>query len=263
MLTNVERLVKPLLIGGVGGHILLTHKGLLKCLPSLNNINRAYYSKHLPINLISLGYLQRCGVFYSPDPTRPTTHFTIKLSSTGPIIATVRLSRNNMLPVDFESLSASSKLPDPTAFIAHHSAEQLRRADDADRLHHSRHHPSDDVLCADLSNGKIPWSNLTSSDIRLNRHLRGPCPHCVAGKLTNPSAPTSQSAPANSPGAVICFDIHQLPEPSPGGFTHALHAVDEFSGKFDVIGCLNKTTLQISRALRSLIVTYNSDGHRV
>ena len=263
MLTNVERLAKPLLIGGVGGHILLTHKGLLACLPSLNKMNRAYYSKHLPINLISLGYLQRCGVFYSPDPARPTTHFTIKLNPTGPTLATVRLSKNNMLPVDFKSLNASANLSQPTAFIAHHSAEQIRRADDADRLHHSRHHPSDDVLCADLSNGKIPWSTLTSSDIRLNRALRGPCPHCVAGKLTKPSAPTSHSAPAESPGAIICFDIHQLPEPSPGGYTHALHAVDEFSGKLDIIGCLNKTTLQISRALRSLIGIYNSDGHRV
>lgn len=263
MLTSVERLAKPLLIGGVGGHILLTHKGLLTCLPPLNNMNRAYYSKHLPINLISLGYLQRCGVFYSPDPDRPTTHFTIKLSPTGPTLATVRLSKNNMLPVDFKSLHASMSSPQATAFIAHHSAEQLRRADDADRLHYSRHHPSDDVLCADLSNGKIPWSTLTGSDIRLNRALRGPCPHCVAGKLTKPTAPASHSAPAESPGAIICFDIHQLPEQSPGGFTHALHAVDEFSGKFDIIGCLNKTTLQISRALRSLISIYNSDGHRV
>lgn len=263
MLTHVERLIKPLLVDGVGGHIPLTHKGRLTCLPSANNMNRAYFAKDLPINLISLGYLQRCGAFYSPDPARPTTHFLIRLNPDGPILATVQLSRNNMLPVDFNSLLASTHHLQPSAFLAHHSAEQLRRADDANQLHYLRHHPSDDVLCADLSSGKIPWSTLTSSDVRLSRSLRGPCPHCIAGKLTNPPAPTSHSAPAESPGAVISFDIHQLPEPSPGGFTHALHAVDEFSGKFDVIGCLNKTTLQISRAIRSLICEYNSDGHRV
>jgi len=81
--------------------------------------------------------------------------------------------------------------------------------------------------------------------------------------MTTPTAPSSTSAPATSPGEVLNFDVHQLPETSPGGFTHAIHIVDEHSGKLDIIGSINKTTLAISRAIRYLIVDYNSDGYRI
>ena len=93
----------------------------------------------------------------------------------------------------------------------HHTAEQLPRDHEDDALHYDRNHPSDDSLCADLSHGKISWSPLTSQDVRLNRILRGPCVHCVAGKLTEPPAPSSTIAPATSPGAVISLDVHMLP----------------------------------------------------
>ena len=252
-------------VTGVGGNINLTHSGNLKALPALNNMNLAYYSKHLPTNLLSLGHLQRSGATYGPDPTRPLTHFLLRLSPSGPILATVKLSDNNLLPVNFAALSTSTKrLNKPLALISsHHTAEQLRRAEEAEQLHHDRHHPSDDALCADLSHGKIPWSPLTCPDVRLNRSLRGPCVHCLAGKMPAPRTPSSTSTPATSPGEVLSFDIHQLPELSPGGFTHAIHVVDEHSGKVDILGSTSKTTLSVTRAVRSIIVEYNSDGHKI
>ena len=283
LLYDTTPISPPMQVDGVGGRVLLTHQGRLKALPTLNNMNRAYYSKELSTNLISLGFLQRSGATYGADPTRPHTHVTVRLGLTGPTLATIPLSSNNLLPIDFAELEKSTRasnharsrpfipntstLPPrqkPHALISvHHTAEQLRRAEEAEQLHHDRNHPSDDALCADLSHGKIPWCTLTCPDIRLNRTLRGPCIHCLAGKMTTPQAPTSTSEPATAPGAVLSFDIHQLPETSPGGFTHAIHVVDEHSGKLDVIGSTSKTTLAVSRAVRQLIVEYNADGHRV
>ena len=271
---DTRQLSPPMQVDGVGGRIHLTHQGRLKALPPTNNMNRAYYSKDLPSNLISLGYLQRCGATYGTDPDRPRTHVIIRLDPTGPTLTSVALSDNNLLPIDFSTLGkpsraaamSTSQHPNsiPRALISpHHTAEQLRRAEEAEQLHHDRSHPSDDALCADLSHGKIPWSTLTCPDVRLNRSLRGPCAHCLAGKMTTPHTPSSTSAPTISPGAVLNFNIHQLPETSPGGFTHAIHVVDEHSGKFDVIGSISKSTLAISRAIRHLIVEYNADGHRV
>ena len=273
LLYDTKPISPPMQVDGVGGRILLSHQGRLKALPTLNNMNCAYYSRDLSTNLISLGYLQRSGATYGADPTRPHSHVIVRLGLAGPILATIPLSTNNLLPIDFVELEKSSRAsnraqrplkPVPHALIsAHHTAEQLRRAEEAEQLHHTRSHPSDDALCADLSHGKIPWCSLTCADIRLNRTLRGPCVHCLAGKMTTPHAPSSNSAPATAPGAVLSFDIHQLPETSPGGFTHSLHVVDEHSGKLDIVGATSKTTLAVSRAVRNLIVEYNTDGHRV
>ena len=247
LLYDTRTLNPPLHVDGVGGRIQLTHQGRLRALPTINNMNIAYYSKDLPSNLISLGHLQRSGATYGSDPLQPHTHVIIRLGRSGPKLATVKLSANNLLPIDFVTLEQSTlasanynhkttttpsepakRSTAPQALIGrHHTAEQLRRAEEAEELHRDRGHPSDDALCTDLSNGKIPWSALTSADIRLNRTLRGPCAHCLAGKMTEPHAPSSTSAPATSPGGVLSFDLHQLPEPSPGGFTHAIHVVDE------------------------------------
>jgi hypothetical protein len=267
----------PLPITGVGGRILLTHKGSLRCLPATNNINLAYYSAQIPTNLISLGHLQRCGASYGPDPLRPNTHFVVRSSPTGPLIGSAKLSPANLLPVDFRALQTAPTTLSPLAlqqlqtYLAtklprppHYNAEQLRRANAAEDLHIHRHHPSDDALCADLSHGKIKSSPLTPRDVRLNRLLRGPCPHCTAGKLTAAPARTSTSAPATSPGDMLSFDIHMLPEPAPGGLTHAVHLVDEFSGRLDIIGATSKHTLPIFRAIHHIISTsYNSQGYRV
>ena len=41
-------------------------------------MNRAYFSQSIPVNLFSLGYLQRCGATYVPDPSRQLTHVTVR-----------------------------------------------------------------------------------------------------------------------------------------------------------------------------------------
>jgi hypothetical protein len=264
LLYDIKKLSIPIPISGVGGTIYLTHKGKLKCLPDTNNINSAFYSKKIPTNLISLGYLQRNGATYHPDPNRPDTHFIVKLRSNNSTLGTAKLSDDNLLPINFEELSSMHAMP--SAFLAnHYNKEQLLRAEAAEALHLSRHHPSDAALCEDLNLGKVKWSKVTAHDVKVNRILRGPCVHCAAAKLTTPlHPPLSESPPASSPGAMLSFDLHLLPEPAPGGATHSIHVVDEFSGKFNVIGATSKTTASIFNSLHKLISTgYNAFGHKV
>ena len=142
--------------------------------------------------------MQRSGATYGPDPLRPLTHVSISSSPSGPLLAHAALSSHNLLPVNFDALRIASTLsPDtyhPAAFTAtfltpHINAEQRSRADAAEDLHIDLCHPSDRSLCANLSTGKLPFSTLTCSDVTLNRQLRGPCPHCAAGKHRNPPHP--------------------------------------------------------------------------
>ena len=171
-------------------------------------MNKAYLSPTIPVILLSLGHMQRCGATYGPDPLRPLTHASILSSPNGQLLAHVQLSANNLLPVDYPALTRDSQdsphtYHTPTALSApypttHINAEQRSRADAAKELHKDLHHPSDRSLCINLSTGKLPFSTLTCADVTLNRQLRGPCPHCAAGKFRNPEHPPSTSPPATS-----------------------------------------------------------------
>ena len=196
-----------------------------------NDMNSAYLSPTLPVNLFSLGQMQRSRATYSPDPLRPLTHVFISSSPSGSLLAHATLSTHNLLPVNFNALHVASLLSStafhPSAFTAtfltpHINAEKRSRADAAEELHTDLCHPSDRSLCVNLPTGKLPFSTLTSSDVTLNRHLRGPCPHCAAGKHRNPPYPPSTTAPANSIGAVLSYDPQLLPEPFPGLHTHEI-----------------------------------------
>jgi hypothetical protein len=73
-------------------------------------MNVAYYAPTIPVNLFSLGHLQRCGASYGPDPLRPLTHFAVYSSSSGPLLAYAALSTNNLLLVDFDALNRASTI---------------------------------------------------------------------------------------------------------------------------------------------------------
>ena len=236
-------------------------------------MNSAYLSPTLPVNLFSLGHMQRCGATYHPDPLRPLTHVSILSSPSGPLLAHAALTPHNLLPVNFDNLhSAAASSPhayNTTAYTAtftipHINAEQRSRADAAEELHNDLCHPSDHNLCVNLSTGKLPFSTLTCADVTLNRQLRGPCPHCAAGKHRNPPHPPSTTPPATSAGAVISFDPQILPAPSPGLHTHEIILVDEFAGHLSVVGATSKSTPAIFKSLQQVIATtYNSNRHRV
>ena len=237
-------------------------------------MNVAYYAPTIPVNLFSLGHLQRCGASYGPDPLRPLTHVSVYSSISGPLLAHATLSPNNLLLVDFNALKMASILSplryhpsyalNATFPIQHINAEQRARADAAEQLHIDLCHPSDRSLCSNLSTGKLPFTTLTCTDITLNRQLRGPCPHCAAGKHTNPPHPPSTSPPATSIGEVISIDPQLLPEPSPGQHTHEIILVDEFTGHLSVVGATSKSTPAVFKALQHIIsTTFNANQHRV
>ena len=254
-------------------------------------MNSAYFSPTLPVSLFSLGQMQRCGATYGPDPLRPLSHVTIRSSLSGPLLAHAALSTHNLLPVDFAALHRASTLTPlayhqplamtahptepnvtidhptpilPTHAVPHINSEQRSRADAAEDLHIELCHPSDRSLCINLSTGKLPFSTLTCSDVTLNRQLRGPCPHCTAGKHRSPPHPPSTSAPATSIGAVLSFDPQLLPEPSPGLHTHKIIIVDEFTGHLSIVGATSKSTPAVFKALQHIIATtYNAHHHRV
>lgn len=217
-------------------------------------MNKACLSPTIPVNLLSLGHMQRCGATYGPDPLRPLTHVSILSSPKGQLLAHAKLSTNNLLPVDYTALTRASQdsphtYHNPVALSApyptvHINAEQLSRADATEELHKDLHHPSDRSLCTNLSTGKLPFSTLTCADVTLNRQLRGPCPHCAAGKYRNPEHPPSTSPPATSIGAAISFDPQLLPEISPGQHTHEVILVDELSGYISIVGATSKSTQQ-------------------
>ena len=246
---NLTPIQHPFSIGGVGGSCLVTHSGRLLCLPNTNDMNKAYVSPTIPVKLLSLGHMQRCGATYGPDPLRPLTHISIYSSLSGPLLAHATLSTNNLLPVDYPALLRASTLSLSgyhnalaTYTLPHYNAEQRARADAAEELLYDLCHPSDRSLCTNLSTGKLPFSALTSAHVTLNRILRGPCPHCAAGKHHNPSHPPSPSPPATSIGEVLSFDPQLLPEISPGQHTHEIILVDEFSGHLSIIGATSKST---------------------
>jgi len=139
-----------------------------------------------------------------------------------------------MLPVSESLLAHTHFDANPTkpaghAFPAHINSEMRRRCDDVERLIHRLGFPSDASLANDITSGKIP-THLTTTDVHLNRLLRGPCPHQLAGKARDPVAPTSTTAPATSIGENVSFDIAILLDPPLGGRTHEIFFYDELSG---------------------------------
>ena len=245
MLYAVTKLPTPITLGGIVGGCLLTHTGFLHSLPSINDMNRAYYSPTIATTLFSLGHLQRSGGSYHTVSTDQLyIYASDKLLLNSPI-----MNGSNLYPVDFHQLSTA--LPTiPPAVVAnaafpHVNNEQRKRCELVQDLLVALGFPSDGSLSNDLSSGKItplPFSTLTAQDVTLNRLLRGPCPHAAAGKYRSAPHYSSMSAPATRPGQTISFDLQRLPTPSPGGFTEQITLVDEQSGQIGIVGSVSKRT---------------------
>jgi len=272
-IVELHKLEKPIFLGGVTGGIYLTHCGQFKYLPMTNNVNKVFYSKDASTTLLSLGWLQRCGGKYNTNDNDNSV--TIRDPNNN-IINVPRLTDNNLLPASIAklqlamsrnpSLYQQAVLPSMSAYfsVSHATAEQRKRCELAQDLIFALGFPSDASLILDIDTGKIPGTILTGNDIKLNRLLRGPCPHADAGKRQADPTPSSQSAPATTIGGNLCFDIEKLPEATPGGFTHNIRVVDEKSGYLSIAGCMSKSSAAIGEALLKIIaVDYLAFGHKV
>ena len=145
----------------------------------------------------------------------------------------------------------------------HFSREDRKRADLVEQVHRSYVHPNDENLgrCFDL--GLIPGCKLTSRDVRNNRILRGPCPSCIKGKIRRLSMPPSTNPPAPYIGHTLFLDLDKLDEATPGGYTLQVLAVDEKSGKIDIVGSKSKTVHDLFTSVWEIICSYKALGFTV
>ena len=251
-------MTQPIALDGINGGVFLTHSCRFRCLPDSNDLNKGYYSKGI-ITLLSTGYLQRHGCSYKSN-TSDTSRMSVSIFlPNGELFDNPSLSDNNLLPISDQVLARTCFSSNPTtrlrAYISRSrstpTSEQLKRCDDVERELHRLSFPTDESFINDLQHGKIHWaSHLTAADVKLNRELRGPCPHQHArNKLfTNGS---SDSPPATQPGQVVQFDIQLLFVPFPGGYTHEIYFLDEYSRHFDSELALSKSNTDILRAINN------------
>jgi hypothetical protein len=101
---------------------------------------------------------------------------------------------------EVKQLVATAMLTQPPQSF---SAEERSRAQQAFNLCRLLGHPSDQALISLLDNGNMMGTALTSQDLRTARHLFGPCPASVEGKMRAPSLPSSVTPPATKIGISI------------------------------------------------------------
>lgn len=96
---SITPLRRPFTLRGATGNCLVAFSGHLKCLPSTSGMNTGYYVPELPVTLISLGFLHRCGAHYYTDPDSVSPRLIVRTWKDGPILFSAALSSMNMLPV--------------------------------------------------------------------------------------------------------------------------------------------------------------------
>ena len=252
-LTHVELLRDPFYIGGIAGSSLYaTHSGQTKGFPF--NLAKAYWGPQFDVDLTSLGYIQRCGGSYVGKGN------SLKVfNSDGTLIDEAIMQDNNLFPVTFMS---SDDIPLHAFSSRRYTAEEITHMNVAEELHIFYGHPSDDTLIAGINFGHIP-THITASAVHNNRLLRGPCPHCLAGKITNDPMPSSLHEPESDVAQYLSTDVHQLMVPSPGGNTHKSNVIDHKTGHFGVVLHKSKHTTDMVDPLKKYIaVQFNAHGHR-
>ena len=291
IVSDITPLVSPFSLSGIGSSgVQVTHSCTFNCYPPTNGINKGYYSAGASGTLLSLGYHHRCGGSYQTSSSRLGTDIYLP---DGSLFDSPSLDANNMLPVSstvlhghshppgllsrsralagarsMDSLMTSSAVAPldaaPPQSGSHVNAERRARCDQVEALLLQHGYPPDDRLIRDIALNHIS-THLTAADVRLNRSLRGPCPHQSAGSYRSPEMPPSLSPPATFVGQVLSFDLAKLPVTSPGGYTHELNIVDEVSGCFHSgVGTTSKTSAAVASALLPFISTeYTAHGHNV
>ena len=226
--------------------------------------NSCAYQPSTTLNVDTTHLSSGCGGRYESilTPRRNGTDF---YSPDGSLLDSPTLSLENLLPITPSLLLSTWFTSAPTArvYATHINAEMRRRCDDVEGLLQALSYPTDTALIRNINLGKVP-THLTAADVNLNRQLRGPYPHQLAGKYTTPPSFTSLSPPATKPGEVLSFDINIILNPPPGGRTHEIFFLDDISGHTGTELVYSKRTNDILQALYTYIDrTYSVNGHRV
>ena len=275
-LLDVEE-ITPIIIGGIGSGVTVTHKGYVRFLP--RPLGECFFSPLMKVNLISLGAICRGGGSYHTCPGE----LALEIVFQNVVVVKTYLTQHNLLPVPLNLIKTNlyvsllnetsqitqSSLPAdltdeelttaevPESNTHHLNKEELIRAQLAEDLHCYLDHPSDGVLSQALNQNSFSGLNVTSTDVATNRRLRGPCPICIEAKLKQKPMPPSTTPPATSIGQTLSVDIHKLSSNTPGGYTHELTVVDEKSGRIDVVACKSKKPTGIYAAIWQALQLYN------
>jgi hypothetical protein len=217
------------------------------------HLGLAYWGPNFDVFLVSLGHIQRCGGYYVGKGDFLTIH-----NIDGTILDHVPLLSNNLCPVHIGDPSSS------LAFVSRrYTAEEIAHMNVAENLHIFYDHPSDEVLIEGINYGHVP-THITATAVVNNRALRGPCPHCIVGKITNDPMPVSLTEPESRLAQTLSQDVHQLHVPTSSGRTHKSNIVDHRSGHFGVITHSSKKATDITMDVKKYIATqYNAHGHKV
>ena len=107
---------------------------------------------------------------------------------------------------------------------------------------------------------------LTGRDVRNADMIFGTCEVCAEAKMTAPTEPTSDTAPASRVGQVLYIDLLALTKEkkdSLGGYRQWLVGRDEKSSMPFQIGMKNKTQKSICEGIDVIVAFFNQYGHRV
>lgn len=143
------------------------------------------------------------------------------------------------------------------------SLAQQNQAEAVRRFHMCLCHPSDKTLINALNAGCILGTRFTAKDVKNAELLFGPCPHCLAGKVTRPHYTASLNPPADSVGSILHCDIFCFAEPTIGGNRFYLLVVDEFSGFLIFHPLTSKSTPSLESAFNEVIAFYACYQHKL
>ena len=244
-------------IGGIGGSALYaTHCGLLKDFPP--SLAKAYWGPKFDVDLISLGYIVRCGGSYIG-----AANSLFVYDNAGCLIDKAPLLDNNLSPTTMPISSTSGPSNSQAFSSRRYTAEEIAHMNVAEELHIYYGHPSDEVLIEGINYGHVP-THITAAAVTNNRQLRGPCPHCIAGKLTNDPMPPSLHEPESVIAQTLSTDVHKLPTPTHNGNTHKSNVIDHKTGHLGVVVHKSKHTLDMVDPLKKYVaIQYNAHGHKV
>ena len=257
-LLHVEALSVPFLIGGIGGSALYaTHSGLLKGFPPI--LAKAYWGPKFDVDLVSLGYLVRCGGSYVG-----AANYLSIYDPDGNLLDKAPLMDNNLSPLTKRLDDLNITTSQPHAFSSRRfTVEEIAHMNVAEELHIYYGHPGDDTLIEGINYGHIP-THITAAAVYNNRQLRGPCPHCIAGKLTNDPMPPSLHEPESVVAQTLSTDVHKLPAPTHNGNTHKSNVIDHKTGHLGVVAHKSKHTDDMIVPLQKHIaIQYNAHGFKV
>lgn len=182
-----------------------------------------------------------------------------------PCVPSYAPSSNTSTSVALRSAPSAYAVSTPLA-LRQFTKEQLRRCDLVEHLLDVYCRPSDEVLTASLTFGSLGVlsTQLTPTDVHLNRTLRGPDVNRIQGRYRAPPSKPSRTLPSLFPCQHLVVDQHHSKFPDLFGNTCTIHIVCENTGAFWVESSKSGSAPHLQEALFKFIhAKCNAYGHSV